>query len=173
MRFKKFLLIPLAFLLLVFLYSAVINSLSTNATLVKGDYSVSKTERGEVIGVGQAVSVQVSRAKHPYMFGLVSLPAYIDGIGNISTLNTVFFGFSGAIAILLTTVFVIIERRSTNMSKFQGGRAFLDKSSIWKRIGKAAGVGAVFAFVSYIISGDASSMALGLLVAYLEFRLFE
>lgn len=41
----------------------------------------------------------------------------------------------------------------------------------WKDIGKKIGIGAGFAFVAYILSGDASSLAIGLLVIYLEFRL--
>lgn len=44
------------------------------------------------------------------------------------------------------------------------------KSSTWKRLGKAIGIGALFAFVAFLISGDNSSLPLGLLVAYIEFR---
>ena len=45
-----------------------------------------------------------------------------------------------------------------------------EKSFPWMRLGKAIGIGALFALISFLISGDASSLPFGLLVAYLEFR---
>ena len=57
------------------------------------------------------------------------------------------------------------------MVKFQASTVAFNKSGIWMRLAKAVGIGAIFAFVAFLISGDNSSLALGLLVAYLEFRL--
>lgn len=40
----------------------------------------------------------------------------------------------------------------------------------WKDISKKIGIGAGFGFLAYLLSGDGSSLAIGLLVIYLEFR---
>ena len=82
-------------------------------------------------------------------------------------MHTLFFWSLSALTAILTVSFIIIERRGTEMkSPFEK-----PKSGIWMRLGKAVGIGALFAFVAFLISGDASSLPLGLLVAYLEFRL--
>lgn len=169
MRHKKFLLIPAIFILLVFLYANFINSLSENAEVVKESSTVSKSSSGEAIGVGQAVSVKVTRAAKPYLFGLVNLPAYAQGIGALTTLHTMFFWSLYTFAILLSAVFLIIERRDVNMVKAQNLWKAGDGNT-WLRLGKAVGIGALFALAAFLISGDNSSLALGLLVAYLEFR---
>ena len=169
MRYKKFLLIPAIFILLVFLYASFINSLAESAELVRGGTTVSKSGTGEAIGVGQAVSVQVTRATKPYLFGIVNLPAYAKGIGSLVAMHTIFFWSLYAFAILLTTGFIIIERRNVNMVKTPSAWKASD-SSMWLRLGKAVGIGALFALVAFLISGDNSSLAFGLLVAYLEFR---
>lgn len=169
MRYKKFLLIPAIFILLVFLYVNFINALSESAELVREESKASKSSSGEVIGVGQAVSVQVTRATKPYLFGIVNLPAYAQDIGTLTTLHAIFFWSLYTFTILLTTGFVIIERRNVNMVKTQNAWKVSD-SSLWLRLGKAVGIGALFALVAFLISGDNSSLAFGLLVAYLEFR---
>lgn len=170
MRYKKFLLIPVIFLFLVFLYVNFINSLSHTSETVRQDSGTKKTGGGEVIGVGQAITVQVKRATKPYLFGLVNLPNYIQGIGNVTALHTIFFWSLYSLAAILTTVFIIIERRRPKMAKAEWGKSVGSKS-MWLKLGKAVGIGALFAIVSFLISGDTSSLPLGLLVAYLEFRL--
>jgi len=49
---------------------------------------------------------------------------------------------------------------------------FVKRDQLWKKIGWALGLGVVFGFIAFVLSGEGgSSLALGLLVAYLEFRL--
>ena len=168
MKYKKFFLIPVIFFILVFLYVNFINSLSESSELVREDSSSSKSRTGEVIGIGQAVSVKVTRATKPYLFGLINLPAYAEGIGSLTVLHTIFFWSVYALAGILTTIFIIIERRGVEMKGPWNAKA---PSGIWMKLGKAVGIGALFALVAYLISGDASSLPLGLLVAYLEFRM--
>ncbi len=170
MRHKKFLLIPIIFFLLVFIYVNFINTLSYNSEVVREGTSAEKSASGEVIGVGQAVSVKVTRATKPYLFGLVNLPAYAQGIGDLTILHTLFFWSLYGLTAILTAIFVIIERRNVNMVKINP-KLTLSKPNMWMRLGKAVGIGALFALVSFLISGDTSSLPLGLLVAYLEFRL--
>jgi len=172
MRYKKFLLIPVIFFILVLGYIIFINSLAYNSELVRQSSTSSKSEAGEVIGVGQAVAVKITRATKPYLFGLVNLPAYAQGVGNLTVWHTVFFWFLYALTGILTTIFIIIERGSSKMVKVQWGKSGGDNKNIWVRLVKAIGVGALFALVSFLISGDTSSLPLGLLVAYLEFRMF-
>ena len=169
MKFKKFILIPIIFFLLIFLYVNFINSLSERSELVKESHTISKSRTGEAIGVGQAVSIKVTRANKPYLFGLIDLPAYVQGIGSLIVLHTIFFWSLYTFTTFLTTVFLIIERRDVNMVK--PPNLWKDnKANIWLRLGKSIGIGALFALVAFLISGDNSSLAFGLLVAYLEFR---
>lgn len=49
---------------------------------------------------------------------------------------------------------------------------FMKRNEPWKKIAWAVALGIVFGFVSFALSGEGgSSLALGLLVAYIEFRL--
>lgn len=167
MGYKKFFLIPLILFLLILVYVTFINSLTENVITVREESSTGKVSGGEAIGVGQAISIQIKRATKPYLFGMVKLPAYAQGIGNLVILHTVFFWSLVPLTVLLTSGFLIIERRGSQMKS-----AWSEKSKLgtWIRIGKAIGIGALFALVAFLISGDNSSLALGLLVAYLEFR---
>ncbi|MEK6910072.1 MAG: hypothetical protein AABW61_03290 [Candidatus Aenigmatarchaeota archaeon] len=170
MRYKKFLLIPAVFIVLVMLYVNFISSLADNSETLRQSSAAAKSKSGEVIGVGQAVSVQVTRATTPYLFGLVNLPAYAQGIGNLATFHTLFFWSLYASTVILTTILVIIERRDVTMVNVKSP---FSKSSMWPRVGKAIGIGALFAIIAFLISGDSSSLPLGLLVAYLEFRMTQ
>ncbi|MBI1979124.1 MAG: hypothetical protein HYS62_03660 [Candidatus Aenigmarchaeota archaeon] len=170
MRYKKFLLIPAVFLTLVFLYVNFIGVLADYAETVRQSSNAEKSATGEVIGVGHAVSVQVKRATTPYLFGMVSLPAFAQGVGNLTVLHTVFFWSLYFLTAILTTVFIIIERRDPTMVKNGWGKSATTSKSMWMRLGKAVGIGALFALVAFLISGDASSLPLGMLVAYLEFK---
>lgn len=170
MRYKKFLLIPVLFFLIVWLYASFIGLLGDNTATTREASNIEKSSGGEIIGVGQAVSVQVTRATKPYLFGFVNLPVYIQGIGNLSVLHTVFFWSLYISTIFLTTIFVIIERRNVDIAKINSKLVF-KQPNIWMKLAKAIGIGALFSIVSFLVSGDASSLPLGLLVAYLEFRL--
>jgi len=49
---------------------------------------------------------------------------------------------------------------------------YLRRDGLWKKIAWSLGLGVVLGFVAFVLSGEGgSSLALGLLVAYLEFRL--
>lgn len=167
MRYKKFLLIPVVFIVLVFLYVNFINSFSSSTETVSQGSTASKSRTGEVVGIGHAVTVKITRATKPYLFGLVDLPAHAQGIGSLTELHTIFFWSLYALTAILTSTFIIIERRGIEMKSSWSEKG---KSGIWMKLGKAVGIGALFALVSFLISGDASSLPLGLLVAYLEFR---
>ena len=126
-----------------------------------------KSATGEVLGVGHAVTVKVTRATKSYLFGLVDLPASAQGIGSLTILHTMFFWSLYGLTAILTGIFIIIERRGIEMKSPWSEKS---SSGAWMRIGKAVGLGALFALVAFLISGDASSLPLGLLVAYLEYR---
>jgi hypothetical protein len=171
MRFKKFLLIPLILILLILAYDKMINSLANTIAGVGESPNVSESSNGQIIGVGQAVSIQIIRATKPYLFGLIHLPNYAQGIGNLETVHTIFFSFLIFLTVILIIIFIIIERRTAKMEKF-GIKKEGPKRNIWLRIGKSLGIGILFALIAYILSGDPSSLVIGLLIAYLEFRLF-
>ena len=49
---------------------------------------------------------------------------------------------------------------------------FLKREHLWKKVAWSLGLGIIFGFIAFALSGEGgSSLALGLLVAYLEFRL--
>ncbi len=168
MRYLKLLLIPVVFVLLVLAYSNIIHSLTEEKITIGEGGSSEKSRTAEVLGVGQAVTVQITRATKPYLFGIVDLPTYVSGIGNLKLVHTVFFWSLYILASILTIILIIIERRNVYMvSK----NPFSKESNIWMRIAKSLGIGALFALVAFLISGDASSLPIGLLVAYIEFRM--
>lgn len=178
MRYWIFLLVPLVLILLIFGYMGFINSLANSSTSVTSSSTGEKTAGAEVIGVSQVVSVQIIRAKTPYLFGLVQLPTYVDGIGSISLMNAVFFWLLVPIAVLLTYGLVIIERGDGIMAAGWKSQKSFDRSNVWVKLGKSLGVGALFALVTYLIfappDGSPSlSLSLGLLVAYMEFRMMQ
>ncbi|MBI3413071.1 MAG: hypothetical protein HY051_03260 [Candidatus Aenigmarchaeota archaeon] len=163
MRLEKFLLIPVILVILTWGYLFFVDQLVAGRISAVDSGNPQKSGSGEVIGLGTAVSVQVTRQ---YLFGLLRLPVYAAGIGDISSMHALFFLLLVAVAVLLTVMVIIIERRSLTMVRTQ----FPGSGSVWVRFGKALGIGALFAFVAFIISGDGSSLPLGLLVAYLEYR---
>ena len=173
-RYGKFLIIPVVFIVAVMLYVSVINSLAESSFTVRQSSNAEKIAGAEVIGVGQAVSVQVTRATHPYLFGLVNLPTYAQGIGDLTGMHTIFFWLMYIILAASTAGFIILEKKGMNMAvsfKPSSKSSYGNDQSIWLRLGKALGLGAGFALVGYFISGDTSSVPLGLFVAYLEFKM--
>lgn len=112
---KKFLIIPI----LIFVYIFFINSLSQMSFQTPTSSESSKGGSGEVVNIGQSIGVSVMR---PYLFGLVYLPVYIDGLGDISVLHSAFF----TLIFILVIVLIIIEIRGrkqikTRKSKRKGG----------------------------------------------------
>jgi hypothetical protein len=95
----KKLLIPV---ILIFLYIFLINSLSQMSFQAPTNVEGSKSGSGEVIDIGQSIGVSVMR---PYLFGLIYLPVYVEGLGDIGLIHNAFFAFVFILAIAL----IIIE----------------------------------------------------------------
>ena len=95
---KKILIIPI----LIFIYIFFINSLSQTSFMPVSAPEGAKSGGGEVINIGQSVGVSVMR---PYFFGLIYLPVFIEGIGDIGVLNDAFF----TVVFILAIALIIIE----------------------------------------------------------------
>lgn len=102
MKYKKFLLIPVLIVAYVFFIDLLVESASfaPSETTEEGQPSGAM----QPIGVTASASVSVTR---PYLFGLLELPVYISGLGDISSLHNAFFIFM----FFLTVIFVVIEWR--------------------------------------------------------------
>lgn len=97
-RFLKYLIIPV--LIVVYLFFV---DFLTQYNPAVGSYTEKSASGGtEIIGVGESVTVSVTR---PYIFGLIRLPIYTSALGDISGLHNLFFNF----IIFLTAIFVIID----------------------------------------------------------------
>ena len=153
---KKFLLIPILIVAYVY-FITIVSTISFQASPDIAGVS------GEVIGIGETLTVSVTR---PYFFGLVRLPTYSNALGYIGIYHDIFFWF----ILALTAIFIIQEvkykkkRRGAKMAKKETNMNPMKfvMPVVW---------GIVFALVAYILSGDASSIAIGLLVMYLEYKL--
>ena len=156
---KKFLLIPVliaAYVLFIgFISQVTVNSGQASQSMSGGT--------AQTIGVGDAVTVSVTR---PYLFGLIRLPVYTSAFGNIGIMHDVFFYF----ILALTVIFIIQEFK---YNKRRGGK--MAKKTVsnldLKSLGMPIVWGIIFMFIAYILSGDASSIVIGLLVMYLEYKL--
>lgn len=95
---KKFLLIPI----LIFVYIFFVDVLSQMNFQPVSPSEISKSSSGEVINIGQSIGVSVMR---PYIFGLIYLPVYIEGLGDIGFYNDVFF----SLVFILTAILILIE----------------------------------------------------------------
>lgn len=151
---KKFLAIPI--LIAAYVYFVIfLSSISITSIPVGGSGAA-----GEVIGIGETLTVSVTR---PYFFGLVRLPTYSPLLGYIGFYHDLFFFF----IILLTVIFIIQEikykkkGRGAKMAKKESPIKFV-MPVVW---------GLIFMLLAYILSGDASSIVIGLLVMYLEYKL--
>ena len=182
MKYKKFILIPaLLFFYLFFIVDMLAGfspvSTPTTETVPVGGSGV------QPIGVGEGVSVSVTR---PYLFGLIRLPVYSSGLGNIGVYHDAFFWFLG----LLTVAFVVIEwrtsvaeKRSYGMPRMKTFYALeetkMAKTTLggfnWMSLLKALGIGVAFGVVAWFIAtllGDTGAItAAALLVMYLEYRM--
>jgi len=154
---KKFLIIPA--LIIAYVYFISVVSTITFQSAPSG----SSGGNGESIGLGESLTVSVTRS---YFFGLVRLPTYSSMLGYIGFYHDLFF----YLIILLTVIFIIQEikykkkGRSKKMAKKSNpmNPMKLVMPVVW---------GIVFALLAYILSGDSSSIVIGLLVMYLEYKL--
>ena len=169
MRFKKFLIIPILIFLYVFLVNLFFSNIGIQATIRQYSTSGPLT----VLSIGETISVLVTRS---YYFGLIRLPAYNNLIGEVGGIHKIFFY---RFIPVLTTFFILLEIRNSRRMNINRKIDIDRKMNInwrgvdmdWKDIGKKVGIGIGFAFLAFLISGDASSIVIGLLVMYLEFRL--
>ena len=176
MRFKKFLIIPI----LIFLYIFLVNFFFANIGIPITIRQYSTSGPLTILSIGETISVVVTRS---YYFGLIRLPAYNNVIGEVGGIHRYFFyGFIP----FITALFILLEIRSSrktnintreveNMRKTNIKRKRnINRRGVemdWKNIGKKVGIGVGFALLAFLISGDSSSIVIGLLVMYLEFRL--
>jgi len=95
---KRLLIIPVLIILYIFFIDFITqNSLIGGATQALGGGGA-----GEVVGLGQAVTVSVQR---PYLFGLFYLPTYSNDFGYIGGWHDAFFAF----VIVLTISLLLLE----------------------------------------------------------------
>jgi hypothetical protein len=156
---KKFLIIPV----LIIAYVFFINFISQMALPAGPTGQSMGGGTVQTIGVGETISVSVTR---PYFFGMVRLPVYSAAFGEIGWMHDIFTYF----IIALTVIFIIQE---TKYKKKERGVKMAKKTSNLdlKSLGMPVVWGFVFALIAYILSGDASSIVIGLLVMYLEYKL--
>ena len=167
MRFVEFLIIPL----LIVGYLFFVDFIVANNVSVPGISQLDQVSSPGATEVkfGEALSVVAMR---PYFNGLIRLPTYTGSLGYIGWMHDFFFN----LVILLTVSFAIFEiyvtikgeKKEVNYMKTWSSAQ--TKGFNWMRLAKAAAAGIVFWIVAAMLSGDTASIALGLLVAYLEYR---
>lgn len=156
---KKFLIIPV----LIIAYVLFINFISQMPASVSQASQSMSGGTAQTLGMGDSVSISVSRS---YFLGLVRLPVYSAIFGEIGIFHEIFSYF----VMILTVIFIIQEvkynkkRRGEKMAKKTG-------NFDWKRYVMPIVWGMLFTLLAYILSGDASSIVIGLLVMYLEYKL--
>jgi hypothetical protein len=156
---KKFLIIPV----LIIAYILFINYISQMALPASQAGQTMSGGGVQTIGMGESISISVTR---PYFFGMVRLPVYSAVFGEIGYMHDIFTYF----IIALTVIFIIQEvkynkkRRGVKMAKKTGNFDL-------KSLGMPIVWGIIFMLIAYILSGDASSIVAGLLVMYLEYKL--
>jgi hypothetical protein len=180
MKYKKFLLIPA--LLFFYLFFVVDMLVSYSPATVTGAEASQSGGGVQTIGVGEAISAVVTR---PYFFGLIMLPVYTSGLGNIGVYHEAFFWSVG----LLTAAFVFIEWRNSvagesgygrfgykqsynleGMKMAKTGLGGFNAMAMLKAIGVGIAFGVVSWFVSVILGDIGATTALMLLVMYLEYK---
>ena len=156
---KKFLIIPI----LVVAYVLFINFISQMSPAAAQAGQSMGGGTAQTIGVGDSISISVTR---PYFFGMVRLPVYSAMFGEIGWMHDMFTYF----IIALTVIFIIQE---TKYRKKDRGVKMAKKESNFdlKSLGMPVVWGIIFTLIAYILSGDASSIVIGLLVMYLEYKL--
>ena len=81
---KRFLLIPILVILYIYVFIPFISTISFQLDQTK---STVGSPGAEVIGIGESVSVSVTR---PYLFGLIRLPVYTNQFGYIGLYHDIF-----------------------------------------------------------------------------------
>lgn len=102
MKFKKFLLVPILFIAYVYLWQSVLPSCLSQPVATQSPPSAGSPF--EEIPIGESISVTVTRQ---YLFGMITLPAYFQSVGNIGHVHTYFFWF----LLILFVIFVLWEIR--------------------------------------------------------------
>jgi len=111
MKYKKFFIIPaLIFIYLFFIVDFLVNF---NPAIYAGGAAPSGA--GQPVGIGESISVVVTR---PYFFNLIRLPVYTNYVGYIGGYHEAFFYFVG----ILTVIFIIIEWRNARVKKVKWGK---------------------------------------------------
>ncbi len=167
MRFVEFLIIPL----LIVGYLFFVDFIVANNVSVPGISQVDQfsSPGATEVKFGEALSVVAMR---PYFNGLIRLPTYTGSLGYIGWMHDLFFNF----VMLLAVSFVAFEIYLTIRGKKEvsymknNWNSSQTRSFDWMRLAKAAAAGIVFWIAAAMLSGDTASIALGLLVAYLEYR---
>jgi hypothetical protein len=106
---KMFLIIPI----LIFAYIFLVDALSQMSFQMPTASEISKSGSGEVLNIGQAIGVSVRR---PYLFGLIYLPVYIEGLGDIGIYHDAFF----SVVFILAAVLIIVEIK--NRKEIKGSK---------------------------------------------------
>lgn len=153
MKFKKFVIIPI--LILVYVFSVKLFSHPQHPSFSNNFFYIPKGSLIEKIPIGDAVAVYVTR---PYLLGLVRLPVQINEI-KIGWMHNLFFN------IFIPTLFLIFVFLEVINLK-EGSKMKVD----WKGVGKSLLVWIVVSLVIYLLSGSDSSIGIGFLIAYLEYK---
>jgi hypothetical protein len=95
---KKFLIVPISIFVYIFLIQMLSQPGFQEAFWING----SGGGGGEVVGMGTAIEVYVTR---PYLFGLVRMPVYSPGIGYIGDYHDAFITF----IVVLTIALLLLE----------------------------------------------------------------
>ena len=165
MKYKKFLLIPILLFLYVFF---IVDFLVNYNPAIITQTPTTMPSGGQEIGIGEAITVEVTR---PYFFGLFRLPVYTNSIGYIGHYHQAFFYFIG----ILVVIFVIMEWKQSmkrNTKQNIRGEHKMARKTRAKDLLKAFVYGGVFGFVVYLLSGDTGvSVGLAMLLMYLEYKL--
>lgn len=162
---KRLLIIPILIIFYIFFINTISQMSFFSSTLLNLSGG-----NGQAIGLGQSIQVSVRR---PYLFGLFYLPTYSESFGYIGGYHDAFFAF----IVILTISLIILEFKNRKEIK---GR----KSKSKEEMNMAKGVdflkyikilvyGIIFSIVAFVLSGDTSSIALGLLVMYLEYKFMK
>lgn len=103
---KKFLIIPILILFYIFLIEIISQINFQPSESIEKPNSSGAT----MISIGESISITVTR---PYLFGLIELPTYVNGLGNIGIYHDMFFIF----IVLLTIALIIKEIKNRKEKK--------------------------------------------------------
>jgi len=180
--YKKFIL----WLVLFFGYLGFLHLFSTPVeTSASGTIKEGFSQGSFVVpGISNVVTVQITRAPRQYWFGIIKAPAYVFG-ANIDWLNHLVIDYALPSLLLIFIIWEVIihfkggkgstladlERLKiialVKKRKKEGGNMNKD---MLKFLTKSLGIGILLAFIAFIL-GDSPSIAVLLLVIYMEIKL--